>query len=66
MATSVIHVFVLLFYLATESKHATENCHNPAMDLTVIIIIIIIFLHMENAWRAARLRLATATSSISF
>jgi succinate dehydrogenase hydrophobic anchor subunit len=65
MATSVIHVFVLLFYLATESKHTTENCHNPAMNLTVIIIIII-FLHMENAWRAARLRLATATSSISF
>jgi succinate dehydrogenase hydrophobic anchor subunit len=65
MATSVIHVFVLLFYLATESKHATENCHNPAMNLTVIIIIII-FLHMENAWRAARLHLATATSSISF
>src|SRR6266566_5512345 len=62
MATPVIQVFVLPFYLTTELKHATENRHNPTVGLTVIILI---FLHMESAWRAAHLRLATASSSIS-
>ena len=52
--TPVVPVFVLPFYLATESKHAsTENRHNPApVGITVITVTFLCTWKVHGALRA--------------